>query len=716
MGVPVDLGARERHGHEWVMTMGFEQPAGAPQPDEERASRARPFPLPTNEEARLRALYSYEVLDTPPEPTFDGIACLAARICSTPIALISLVAEGRQWFKSCTGLEARQTGRDVAFCAHALLQPEVLLVPDALADPRFANNPLVTGEPHIRFYAGAPLINPEGLSLGTVCVIDRVPRQLTREQVSALETLAQQVVAQLELRRLNRSQTRLIEELCESNDRFEVVLRATNDVIWEWELATNRAAWNERITEVLGYPREAVGATADWWYALIHPEDRERVSRGLNTAISGSGAVWFDEYRFRRANGSYARVMDRGSILRDAGGKPVRMLGALVDMSEREELRSRLALADRMASVGTLAAGVAHEINNPLAYVIANLDYARQELCTAASDAAPKETEVPEALKEAREGAERVRVIVKDLKMFSRPDDERMELVNVHRAIDSAATMAWNEIRHRARLVKEYQPVPSVYGNETRLGQVFLNLLVNAAQSIPEGAADRNEIRVLTRLDEQGRIVIDVRDTGGGIPEHVQPRIFEPFFTTKPVGVGTGLGLSICHGIIQSLGGVLRFETVPGRGTVFQVLLYPPVESRRQKGAENQVVTARRRGRLLLVDDEPMVLSAMRRTLGGEHEVSGFNRAAAALEWLEQGQPWDLILCDLMMPEMTGWEFHEELVKRWPARAGDVIFVTGGAFTSGARDFLGRVDNPRLEKPFDPKELRELVGSLLLEA
>jgi PAS domain S-box-containing protein len=698
------------------MTMGFEQPTGLPHPDKERASEARPFPLPANEEARLRALYSYEVLDTPPEPTFDGIARLAAQICATPIALISLVDERRQWFKSCTGLEARQAGRDVAFCTHALLQPEVLIVPDVLADPRFARNPLVTGEPHVRFYAGAPLINPEGLALGTVCVLDRVPRQLTREQVRALETLAEQVVAQLELRRLNRSQRRLIEELYESNERFEVVLRATNDVIWDWDVVAHQVMWNERITEVLGYPLEDVGPTPDWWYSMVHPEDRERVRRSIERVIAGNGELWFDEYRFRRANGSYARVMDRGSILRDAAGRPVRMLGALADMSEREEMRARLALADRMASVGTLAAGVAHEINNPLAYVIANLDYARQELCEANPGQAPKEAEVPEALKEAREGAERVRVIVKELKMFSRPDDERMELVDVHRAIDSAATMAWNEIRHRARLVKEYQPVPSVYGNEARLGQVFLNLLVNAAQAIPEGAADRNEIRVSTRLDEQGRIVIEVRDTGGGIPAHAQPRIFEPFFTTKPVGMGTGLGLSICHGIIQSLGGVLRFETEPGKGTVFQVLLQPPVGTRRQKGTEKPVMTAGRKGRVLLVDDEPMVLNAMKRTLSAEHEVMGFNRAAAALEWLAQGQPWDLILCDLMMPEMTGWEFHAELVKQWPERAGDVVFVTGGAFTAGARDFLGRVDNPRLEKPFDPKALRELVGSLLLEA
>jgi CheY-like chemotaxis protein len=151
-----------------------------------------------------------------------------------------------------------------------------------------------------------------------------------------------------------------------------------------------------------------------------------------------------------------------------------------------------------------------------------------------------------------------------------------------------------------------------------------------------------------------------------------------------------------------------------GKGTVFQVLLHAPVGARRQKVAEKPVLPAGRRGRVLLVDDEQMVLNAMKRTLGSEHEVVGFNRAQAALDWLEQGEPWDLILCDLMMPEMTGWEFHAELAQRWPERSGDVVFITGGAFTAGARDFLGRVANPRLEKPFDPQALRELVSTFLL--
>ncbi|MBN1203782.1 MAG: PAS domain-containing protein [Myxococcaceae bacterium] len=671
-------------------------------------------PIPWNEKARLEALHSYEVLDTPPEPSFDDITRLAALVCGTPIALISLVDEARTWFKSRLGIEPHEFPRELTFCSQAILQPELFVVPDFLADERFATHPLVVGPEQLRFYAGAPLVTPEGFSLGTVCVIDRTPRTLTPQQLQALEALARQVIGQLELRRMNLTQKRLIGELQASAERFAVIQRATHDIVCDWDLVNQKISWNERIHEVLGYSPQDIPQDSSWWYHLVHPDDRERVAESFRSAIHGGKRLWSDEYRLRRANGTYARVLDRGAILRNAAGEPVRVLGTVLDMSEREEMRSRLALADRMASVGTLAAGVVHEINNPLAYVIANLDYARQEIASALEAGTPPEPhELPTALKEAREGAERMRLIVRDLKTFSRPDDVRMEPVDLPRAIDSAVTLAWNELRHRARLVKIYEPVPPVWANEARLGQVFLNLLINAAHAIPEGAADRHEIRVRTRVDAAGRVVGEVQDTGAGIPEEHRARILEPFFTTKPPGEGTGLGLSICHGIIKSLGGELQFDSEVGKGTVFRVVLTPPQAPKPREANPAQTVAAPRRGRILAVDDEQLVLNAMKRTLGQQHEVIVFSRARAALAWLEQGEPWDVLLCDLMMPEMTGMEFHAELSRRMPERAGHVIFVTGGAFTPGARDFLARVNNLRVEKPFDPKALRELVNAQL---
>jgi signal transduction histidine kinase len=178
-------------------------------------------------------------------------------------------------------------------------------------------------------------------------------------------------------------------------------------------------------------------------------------------------------------------------------------------------------------------------------------------------------------LREAREGAERVRHIVRDLKVFSRGDTEERTAVDPRRVMDSCANMARGEIRHRARLVKRYAETPRVSANEARLGQVLLNLLVNATHAIPEGAPDENEIRVATGVDAEGRVMMEVEDTGSGIPDDVKAHIFEPFFTTKTGGAGTGLGLSICQSIVTALGGEITVESEVGRGTTFRVFLPP---------------------------------------------------------------------------------------------------------------------------------------------
>jgi len=246
--------------------------------------------------------------------------------------------------------------------------------------------------------------------------------------------------------------------------------------------------------------------------------------------------------------------------------------------AERKKMSEQLLISDRMASVGTLAAGVAHEINNPLAVLIANLEFIAQNLGPIVeTPAVPGEllmglAGLREPLRDAQEAAERVRLIVRDLKVFSRSEEEeRRGPVDVRGVLESSARMASNEIRHRARLVKEYGEVPKAQANEARLGQVFLNLLINAAQAIPEGRAEANEIGIATRSDAAGNVVVEIRDTGSGIPPEVLPRIFDPFFTTKPQGVGTGLGLHIVHNIVVNHhGGTIALTSDPGR-TEFRI-------------------------------------------------------------------------------------------------------------------------------------------------
>jgi PAS domain S-box-containing protein len=393
------------------------------------------------------------------------------------------------------------------------------------------------------------------------------------------------------------------------------------------------------------------------------------------------------------------------------------------DLTERRRMENQLIFAGRMAAVGTLAAGVAHEINNPLAYIVANIDFVRNQVTTVASrlarggaardDVGHALEETGEALAEARQGTERVRNIVRDLRVFARGDEEQTGPVAIRRVLDSSINIAWNEIRHRARLVKDYGDTPMVEANESRLGQVFLNLLLNAAHAIAEGATESNEIRVSTRTDTRGRAVVEIRDTGTGIPTAIRERIFDPFFTTKSAGEGTGLGLWIVSGILSALGGDIVVESDGTRGSLFRVTL-PPVRLETPLSVVTSSVaeTEAQGGRMLIVDDEPMILGALRRSFSSDYHVTCVGDGRRALERLRLGERFDVILCDLMMPEMTGMELFGEMSKLAPEQAERVVFVTGGAFTPRAREFLERVPNARVEKPIDFQNLRLLLRNL----
>ena len=398
-------------------------------------------------------------------------------------------------------------------------------------------------------------------------------------------------------------------------------------------------------------------------------------------------------------------------------------LGAVIDRELRDaqrrrdhaKLREQLMISDRMASVGVLAAGVAHEINNPLAAVLANLDLAIQDLEAGASD--PKaHAMLVEEIQDARAAADRVRQIVRDLKIFSRHEADTLGLVDVSKVMDSTLRMASNEIRHRARLVKTYRPTPPVRASEARLGQAFLNLVVNAAQALPEGQADRHHISI--DIDHIGdRVVARIADTGPGIPAEVLSRLFTPFVTTKPAGVGTGLGLSICHRIVSDMNGEITVDTKPGKGTVFTISIPIAAETGEAENDDARATTspvrAVRRARVLVVDDEPIVARAIERAIHQEHDVVILGRGRDAFERIRGGERFDVIVCDVMMPEMTGIELHRELEAIAPDQAAAIIFLTGGVFTAEGQSFLDSVANPRIEKPFVPKQLRVLVNEHL---
>jgi PAS domain S-box-containing protein len=459
---------------------------------------------------------------------------------------------------------------------------------------------------------------------------------------------------------------------------------------------------NNFLSAMLGYaPGELRGRSLG---EVLDPTHVSPALASLREMVEGRRDRMVEERRYRKDNGSFAHVVVRATAVRDERGAFQYAIGVVEDVTEKRALEAQLLFADRMSALGTLAAGVAHEINNPLAFVLSNLSYAIEEL--ERTSAGP--TEVTRALEEAREGAVRVREIVRDLKTFSRPEERPDEEVDLRAVLRSAMNLAHNEIRHRAQLEVDLQPIPPVLASAHRLGQVFLNLLINAAQAIAEGQADQNRIRVTCRAFGPRQVAVEISDTGCGIPAEHLSRIFEPFFTTKPVGVGTGLGLSVCHGIVTGLGGDIAVESRPG-ATTFRVTL--PAVSLAMAGA-GEAAAAAGKARILIVDDEPMVARALARILA-MHDVTVLNSGPEALERLQTEPAYDVVLCDLMMPEMTGMELHERLCQAGTTPCDRLVFITGGAFTPQARAFLARVPNPRVEKPFEPAALRALVDGLV---
>jgi PAS domain S-box-containing protein len=471
---------------------------------------------------------------------------------------------------------------------------------------------------------------------------------------------------------------------------------------------------NGAAAQMLGYGR-ATDGIGQLITDVIHPEDAGRATARIGELFQKrdrhSGPA---EYRSRRVDGREISV-EISSIPIDYEGGPA-VLAFARDITERKAIHEKMVQADRLAAVGTLAAGIAHEINNPLAYVLLGLQYLEREL--------PKLTREPgllddmlQRLREVRGGAERVGSIVRDLKTFARADEVARGPVDLRAVIEAAIKIADNEIRHRAALTRDYEEAPPVEGNAPRLEQVFLNLLVNAAHAVSEGEPSRNEVRVSVRQGSDGRVIAEVTDNGTGIPADILGRVFDPFFSTKAIGVGTGLGLPICRSIVETFGGTVELESLPGVGTTARVAL--PVYTRNLDAPPEQPPRRssrppKSRGRVLVVDDEPLVASLLKRVLQSKHEVSVATSGAEALVALEAGG-FDAIVCDVMMPQMTGMDLYALLSARDPNLARRVIFMTGGAFVPRVAAFLAAVDNPKLEKPFDLDALTRFIERLVCE-
>jgi len=377
------------------------------------------------------------------------------------------------------------------------------------------------------------------------------------------------------------------------------------------------------------------------------------------------------------------------------------VLIVIKDVTERRAMEQQLARASLLASVGTLSAGVAHEVNNPLAYVIGNLHYLEDQIRDR-----PDLAVLEEPLSDALEGANRIKGVVSDLMATARPRTEGIASVQPGPIVQTCLRITDNQLRHRARVVLEEQETPPVRADALRLNQVILNLLLNAAEALPEGDASHHRVTIRVFYEAgRGMVRIDVEDTGHGIREADLARVFDPFFTTRPEGSGMGLGLAICRSVIEGLGGTIDVTSEFGRGTCFTVRLPeappaplsetpPPAPVRSELPALD----------ILIVEDDPTFARTARRMLDG-HRVAIETSAAGALTRLFGATQYDAILCDIMMPDLTGVEFYQLVLMRRPALAQRIVFATGGAFTPDTRAFLSTVANPRLTKPFEREAL-----------
>jgi PAS domain S-box-containing protein len=494
--------------------------------------------------------------------------------------------------------------------------------------------------------------------------------------------------------------------------RLQSVLDALPVPIFFKDAAGRYLGFNVAFERYMRLPRrELLGRTV----FDVAPRDLAEVYRKADDALLAAGGTQVYETQIEWGDGTRRDVVFHKATLTDASGRNAGLVGAMLDVTEqRAAERSRgeaietARAVQRLASLGTLAAGVAHELNNPLTYVLSNVEHAVEAVRALRGQPAEAEgwDEALEALDDALEGAERMRVILRDLRTLARPDERAGGSADVRGVLEHAAAVASTELRTRARLVWDVADVPPVRGSEGRLGQVFVNLLVNAAHAIPEGDPTANVVRLSATRRDGGGVTVAVQDSGAGIPPEHLGRVFEPFFTTKPVGHGTGLGLWVCQNIVTALGGRIEVESAPGRGSTFRVHL-PAAE---HEPARAVAPEPHLRGRVLVVDDEPLFALAVRRQLAPDLEVEAASGPADALARLG-ARPFDAVICDVGLEGASGVDLLEELRRRWPELGRRVLFVTGGMPPEIA-ERVERSGAPLLHKPFARRQLREKLRKI----
>ena len=675
--------------------------------------------IPPAEEARQRTLDAYEVLDTLPEEEFDEIARLASAICGTPVALISLIDHDRQWFKAAVGLALRETPRNVAFCAHAILQDAVFTVQDAAEDEVFREYPLVTSPPNIRFYAGAPLRAPDGTKLGALCVMDSQPRELTGFQIEALQILGRQVEAQLELR------LKLIEEA-----RREAELRATahrerDRAILErdrfFELSVDPMCiigtdgWFRRVNtafeRALDYPSQELLARP--YIDLVHPDDVAKTAVEAAKLAHGGLLSQGFENRCLARGGQYRWIAWTSVVVPDEA-----LVYAIArDVTEKKLLEEQLIHSQKMEAVGRLAGGIAHDFNNLLTVILAFAKFVREEL--------PVENQVRSDIEQVLKAAESAASLTRQLMLFSRKGvTEQPRRLDVGVLVKNIDKMLHRIIGEDIELgTRTVDSLWSICADPGQIEQVIVNLIVNARDAMARGGKllvecanvvlDSTYASVHSEVSPGEYVMLAVTDTGGGMDQATQARIFEPFFTTKEVGRGTGLGLSTVFAIVKNVGGHIWVYSEVGQGTTFKI--YLPRERDAARPTEPPQLrpgAATGHETILLVEDEPMVREFARRALARlGYRILEASSGGEAIDAFDMApNEIDLLITDITMPGIRGHDLAAKLRERRP----DLKTLLMSGYTENTLVEQAILDGHHfVEKPLSVSNLVQLVREIL---
>jgi len=691
----------------------------------------QPATLPANEACRLQALYDYQILDTPPAEGFDNLTRLAAMVCGVPIAIVSLIDQQRQWFKARVGeVGLTETDRDLSFCAHAILQSGLMEVPNALEDERFFDNPLVLGELNLRFYAGMPLITADGYALGTLCVIDQVPRSLTPQQCQALEILAAQVVAQLELHRqieeshqadLERQQ---LEEILRLQERAIAASR-NGIVITDARQPNNPVIYvNPAFERITSYSAaEALGRNC----RFLHGDHNDQPGlTALRQAVAESRDCTAEVINYRKDGTQYWNQLSIAPLY-DPQGQLTHFVGIQADISDRKnaeaQLHQNLYDLDQARHAAEAAnhakseflAMMSHEIRTPMNAVIG---------MTGLLLDTPLTNQQRDFVETTRSASDNLLTIINDILDFSKIESGKLELETqpfnlrtcLEEALDLLAANASKKGLELAYLLPTQVP-QYLLGDVSRLRQVLVNLVNNAIKFTSEG-----EVIVSVQAQPQtaaGQITLQVaiKDTGIGIPADRLHRLFQPFCqvdasTTRQFG-GTGLGLAISQRLCELMGGTLWVESEVGQGSTFYFTLLVTLDPHPPRSIAPTPVSMLQGRRLLVVDDNATnrkILQLQLQSWG--MVVVAVDSGLAALEALEK-QRFDLAILDMQMPGMDGLELAQALHQRFTERSLPLIMLTSlGLHHSVAHQDLFAA---YLTKPVKQAQLMEALASTLAE-